>query len=43
MDPQMQARFPRITTMVDELTARKMPVPPPQSHACFTVSHKASE
>jgi len=31
-----------MTTIVDELTDKKMPVPPPQSHECFTASHTPS-
>ena len=37
----MHARLPRITTIVEEFTARKIPVPPPQSDACRTVSRTA--
>jgi len=38
MDPQTQALFPLITMIVEELTARNIPVPPPHSKAWWTVS-----
>ena len=38
IEPQIQARFPRITTIVEELTARNIPVPPPHSNEWLTVS-----
>jgi len=33
-EPQRQARLSRITIMYDEVTTRKIPVPPPQSIEC---------
>lgn len=38
IDPQIQARFPRITTIVAELTARQGAVPAPHSTLCLTAS-----
>jgi len=38
IDPHMHARFPLMTTIVDEFTAKKIPVPPPHSNAWLTVS-----
>ena len=38
MDPQTQALFPLITMIVEEFTARNIPVPPPHSKAWWTVS-----
>ena len=40
-DPQTQARFPLTTIIVDEFTDKNIPVPPPQSCECKTVSQVA--
>ncbi len=42
-DPQMQARLPLTTMMVDVLMDRNIPVPPPQSIECLTVSQTAKK
>merc|ERR1740129_1552361 len=38
LDPQIQALLPRMTTIVELLTARKGAVPAPQSTLCLTAS-----
>ena len=40
-EPQTQARLPLTTMMVDELTDKNIPVPPPHSSECLTVSQAA--
>ena len=40
-DPQTHARFPLTTIIVDEFTDKNIPVPPPHSWECSTVSHVA--
>ena len=40
-EPQTQARLPLTTMMVDELTDKNIPVPPPHSIECLTVSQAA--
>ena len=42
-DPQTQARLPLTTMMVDELTDKNIPVPPPHSIECLTVSQAAEK
>ena len=42
-EPQTHARFPLTTMIVDEFTDKNIPVPPPQSWECMTVSHIAKK
>ena len=42
-EPQTQARLPLTTIMVDELTDKNIPVPPPHSNECLTVSQAAKD